>query len=196
MTAIGKINKKMYLIQITGQTADGYGGLTEGTTATKRIFWAYAKETSGNRQIDAGQQVLSKSYKIIARYNQSAKIKAGDYIISDGEFLTIQGAIVDNRFIEIDAEKRDDLRSVSAPPSSTYNGQLMIYDFEATEGQTEVVADVLVGKDIIAAFLEGDAYIPSLTNTARLQVKSVPDEGKVIYPIEMMEGAVGYVIYQ
>lgn len=196
MTVIGKLRTKIYLIQFQGQTSDGYGGLTAGTTATRRTFWGDIKAVSSSREQDQGQQVLSKRYKITARQNPASVVENGNYIIYKGKVIIVTGVVdkdVTERFIEITGEEREVNGAEDIIPIT---GKLMIEVYTATGGESEFTATALIGKEALIVFEEGSALQVVEAEPGRLQAGVDATTGKVKFDHLLMPDAKVQVLYQ
>jgi SPP1 family predicted phage head-tail adaptor len=189
-TAIGKLRTKLFLIQFTSQEPDGYGGLTKGSKATKRTFFADVQEASGSRKLEIGRQTLGKTFTIIARYNSQALIAVGDYLIYNGKTLVIQGTINtdNNRFIQIDAEEVD--------TETVLTNRFMTISYTATGGETSFTSLSLINVDVIGAFKEGAFFDADATAPSRLKVKHTLSTGQITWPDALSAGEKITVLYQ
>lgn len=193
-TPIGKLRNLLYLIQFQNQVSDGYGGYTIGSTATKRTFWGDITEQSGNRIIDAGQQVVSRTYKIVARYSKDSPIENGNYIVYEGKVLVITNNIRtdNNRFIEVEATQREVGNDVAASLPGSYQ----VLEYTAEGGSEQITIEGLINKDVLIVFEEGFAMQVISGLPGRLQVQYVASTGVIKFDHLLQAGERIQIMFQ
>ncbi len=101
---IGERNKNIILQSTTGQIADGYGGLTEGSLITKRTFWVEAEQLKGFKSFDNQNQVLTNVWRFKGIKRELVDASNTDRLLYSGKEMSILSIVNDDLFTEITAQ--------------------------------------------------------------------------------------------
>lgn len=86
---IGERNKRIILQSITGQSSDGYGGLTEGSLITKRTFWVEAEQLKSFKSLDNQNQVLTNVWRFKGIKRELVGATNTDMLLYSGKEMVI-----------------------------------------------------------------------------------------------------------
>ena len=106
MTAPGDLNRRLAL-QAPVETDDGEGGVTR-SYATVTTLWAQVVPQSARADVEADSLGGALGYSIVIRYRDDVTTR---HLLADGDRIyrvLAARASADRRFLEIDAEERED----------------------------------------------------------------------------------------
>jgi SPP1 family predicted phage head-tail adaptor len=106
MTDIGDLNRRLTLLEPV-ESDDGAGGVTREYSAVTTL-WAQVTPQSARADVAAGSLGAALRYRIVVRYRDDVTTR---HQLQDGAALyrvVAARASADRRFLEIDAEERED----------------------------------------------------------------------------------------
>ena len=106
MTAPGNLNRRLVL-QAPAESGDGAGGIARSYTA-ETTLWAQVVPLSGRADVAADNLGAALRYRIVIRYRDGVTTRHRFQDGSDIYRVISTRRSADRRFLEIDAEARED----------------------------------------------------------------------------------------